>query len=1429
MSVFTGIYATTTESHKTVISALYQNEISARLKRWVSVCFLVMMMLASVISKGQVTLPHLEAIPYATGGLGLNSQSGWTTLNSGDSLLISAGSLSSPSLPASTGNKVTFDGAGIDAAKLFTQQTSGTVYYSFLLNVTALGSLGTAGGYFTGFTEGISATFGATVWTRKDVNATGYDIGINPKTTAANTAWSSAQTINNTVFVVISYQMVPNTLNDVVKLWINPATGGSEPAATLSATNALASDLANINRILIRQDAAAATPFIQMDELRIGTDWASVTPSGTAPVVTAASPTGTVGASFTYNISATGSPTSYAIFSGTLPAGLSLNTTSGAITGTPTTAGASSVDVTATNGVGTSTPATLSFTINPGSQTITGLAANNIRTYGDAPYNLTVTGGGSGNPVTFSSSPAGVVTIVGNQFTIVGAGSTTITASQAGNTNWNAAPNVTQSLTVNKAAQTISFGTLTNRNDVDANFQLTATGGGSGNPVTYTSSLTSVAEIVNGGGTVDPNGDWVDIIAAGQTTITASQAGNANYFAATPVPQVQTIINTQLLPQAITGLSATDTRTYGDALYQLTATGGGSGNPVTYQSLNVAVASITDNLGNPNPNGTYVHLVSNGTATIRASQAGNGTYNPAPNVDQLLTVNQKEITVSGAVASDKPYDGTNAAAITGYTINGIVGTDNITVTGGGTFANVNSGTWAVTAALILGGTNQSKYFLTQPTLANATINPASQTITGLALTDTRAYGAVPYNLTATGGGSGNPVTYSALPAGVVTFVGNQVTIIGSGTTTITASQAGNSNYNAAADVFQTLTVNQSTQTITFAALANKTTADIPFTLTGTASSTLTVSYASSNPAVANVVGNTLTIYGAGVTTITASQAGNANYLPATNVLRTLIVTAPLIAAWDFFGQTSPATFAATLFNANLNSSNLITRGAGAVASSAANSFRTAGFQNNGIAVANTDYFQTTLAVALGKVLSLSDITAKFNGTGTYFATPGVTSQFAYSLNGTTFTLIGLPVTSTSLTMLPVDLTGVSALQNVPSGTTVTIRYYASGQTSTGGWGFSSSAVGDNGLAFGGSINNACAVTGSAITTAVCTGNTDGTATVTLTGSGSGAPGTYSLDAGPATAYSTNPFTITGLAGGAHTIVATVTAGGCVSSSINANVTINPLPTVSFTGLAATYCTTDAAVTLTGSPVGGTFSGTGIVGNTFNPAVAGAGGPYSITYNYTDPGTGCSNSSSQQVTVTICTASTITVNLKLFLQGYYAGAGAMQPVLSSQGVAALATETDTVLVELHDATTFALIGTPQQAVLSTTGLASATFTEAAGSYYIAIKHRNAIQTWSTNPVTCSVSTALYDFSSAANRAMGNNQVEVETGVWAFYTGDLNQDDFIDGNDFPAFDNDSFNGIAQVYVATDMNGDGFVDGNDFPVFDVNSFNGVSSVHP
>jgi hypothetical protein len=181
----------------------------------------------------------------------------------------------------------------------------------------------------------------------------------------------------------------------------------------------------------------------------------------------------------------------------------------------------------------------------------------------------------------------------------------------------------------------------------------------------------------------------------------------------------------------------------------------------------------------------------------------------------------------------------------------------------------------------------------------------------------------------------------------------------------------------------------------------------------------------------------------------------------------------IIAGWDFTGAAAPVTFAATTFNANLVSAsgaNNITRGAGAAASAGANSFRTVGFQNNGISTANTDYFQITLTAASGFSTSLSAIDANFNGTASFFASPGVTSQFAYSLNGVTFTLIGSPVTSTSLAMTQINLTGITALQNVPSGTTVTLRYYASGQTTTGGWGFFSAAAGTNGLAITGSTN-----------------------------------------------------------------------------------------------------------------------------------------------------------------------------------------------------------------------------------------------------------------------------------------------------------------------------------------------------------------------
>ncbi|NVO19855.1 MAG: T9SS type A sorting domain-containing protein [Bacteroidetes bacterium] len=133
------------------------------------------------------------------------------------------------------------------------------------------------------------------------------------------------------------------------------------------------------------------------------------------------------------------------------------------------------------------------------------------------------------------------------------------------------------------------------------------------------------------------------------------------------------------------------------------------------------------------------------------------------------------------------------------------------------------------------------------------------------------------------------------------------------------------------------------------------------------------------------------------------------------------------------------------------------------------------------------------------------------------------------------------------------------------------------------------------------------------------------AAVTLTGSPAG--GTFS---GPGiSGNSFNPSTAG--AGGPYTITYTYMDGNSCLNSSTHNVTVNPLPVVSFTGLAASYCVYANSVTLTGSPAGGTFSGPGISGNLFNPAAAGVGGPYSITYSFTN-GNGCSSSSSIAVTV-----------------------------------------------------------------------------------------------------------------------------------------------------------------------------------------------------
>ena len=87
---------------------------------------------------------------------------------------------------------------------------------------------------------------------------------------------------------------------------------------------------------------------------------------------------------------------------------------------------------------------------------------------------------------------------------------------------------------------------------------------------------------------------------------------------------------------------------------------------------------------------------------------------------------------------------------------------------------------------------------------------------------------------------------------------------------------------------------------------------------------------------------------------------------------------------------------------------------------------------------------------------------------------------------------------------------------------------------------------------------------------------------------------------------------------------------------------------------------------------------------------------------------------------------------------------------------------------------------------------------------------------------------YNFSTAATQAYGDNQHEVSTGVWAFYTGDIVIDENVDLLDLGFLETDISN-FAYGYATTDLNGDGNVDLLDSPILEDNISNFVFSAHP
>lgn len=552
----------------------------------------------------------------------------------------------------------------------------------------------------------------------------------------------------------------------------------------------------------------------------------------------------------TFNVSATASsslPVSFSITSGSAYASISGSTV--------TITGAGSVTIRASqagdNNYNAAANVDQTFTIAKASQTITfGTLAN--KTFNDPAFNLSATAS-SGLTVSFAvvSGPA---TISGTSVTVNGVGTVVVRASQSGNANYNAAADVDQSFTVGKASQTITFGALSNKSYGDQAFSLSATAS-SGLPVSFS--------ITSGGAYASISGSQVTITGVGSVTVRASQAGNANYNAATDVDQTFTVGKGN---QTIT-FGALATKYYGDPAFSVTATASSG------LTVNLAVAS-----GPATISGNTVTLTGVGTVTIRASQAGNANFNAATVVDQSFTVGKGSQTITFGTLSNKVYTdapfNVSATASSGLPVSFSISAGNASISGS-TVTLSGAGTVTIRASQA-GGNN---YNAAANVDQSFTISKANQSITFAALNN-KTVGDPAFAVSATAS-SGLAVTF-ALAAGPATISGNTVTLTGAGTVTIRASQGGDNNFNAAANVDQSFTVSKGSQTITFGQLANRTFGDPAFTVSAAASSSLPVTFAiASGPA--TISGSSVTVNGVGTVTVRASQAGNESYNAAPDV------------------------------------------------------------------------------------------------------------------------------------------------------------------------------------------------------------------------------------------------------------------------------------------------------------------------------------------------------------------------------------------------------------------------------------------------------------------------------------------------------------------------------------------------------------------
>ena len=416
---------------------------------------------------------------------------------------------------------------------------------------------------------------------------------------------------------------------------------------------------------------------------------------------------------------------------------------------------------------------------------------------------------------------------------------------------------------------------------------------------TYTPTATSTSGLVvsfavtTGNGTVcSLSGGVVTFLTSGSCVVAADQAGNSNVAAA---PRVTQTVTAGLRSQTIT-FNPLAARTYGDANFAPLATAS-SGLSATFASSTVGVCTVS---------GVSVTIVSAGTCTVTALQAGDSSFAAAPSVSQSFVVAKRPITMAVAIAN-RQWDNTLVATVSGApTLSGLlladvgfVAVDASRITA--TFDTAAVGdSKAVAVSLAAGvltagssGDRSDNYVVTVSGAPTANITKATQSALAIAVDDAALVFGDTATLSSTGGSGVGAVLFIVV-SGDCTITGTTVTASG-GTTdcVVTAVKQADRNYvQVSAALTVAIVVSKATQSLTFTSL-------MPLSVVVGARHTLVavtsagfsapVSVAAGEREVCSLSGGVVVFVGAGSCVVTASQAGTRNFAAAASISHTIVV------------------------------------------------------------------------------------------------------------------------------------------------------------------------------------------------------------------------------------------------------------------------------------------------------------------------------------------------------------------------------------------------------------------------------------------------------------------------------------------------------------------------------------------------------------